>query len=479
MNKIYIKKKHLLVLFLALIGISCQTTEQDIQAIENDLIPTFYIEGEKPAPVSLQERMAHHNVPGISVAVYRNGELAWAKGYGVADGASNRAVTEQTLFQAASISKPVAAMAALDMSEDGLIDLDTNINEYLESWELPDNAFTAEEKVTVRRLLNHSAGTTVWGFPGYSRDAEVPDAIRVVSGQGNTDSVVVYKTPGESWQYSGGGYTVMQIALSDVADKPFEAIMKERVLDPLEMNSSTYAQPLPEEYHERAATGYRSDSSEVEGKWHVYPEQAAAGLWTTPTDLGRYAVSVQQAISGNGNSVLEQATVEEMLTPGDNNHGLGPGIRYEGTFFGHGGSNEGYRCDFVASMDGGNVVVIMTNSDNGSPLVGELMQAIFRHYEWSGPEPTVKSRIALSTDYLQLFVGTYNIPNYGDVTLELQDGTLTALPGDIIQNPITLVPENDSTFFDASEGTTLQFSIHDSVVMGFEVQGLSASKIDQ
>jgi len=471
-------KNCLLVLLLALIGFSCRTTEQDIQAIENDLIPTFYVEGEKPAPVSLGDRMSHYNVPGLSVAVYRNGELEWAKGYGLADRASNRPVTEQTLFQAASISKPVAAMAALDMAEEGLIDLDTDINEYLDSWQLPENEFTVDEKATVRRILNHSAGTTVWGFPGYSRDAEVPDAVQVVSGLGNTDSVAVYKTPGESWQYSGGGYTVMQIALSDVADRPFEAVMADRVLDPLGMTSSTYAQPLPGELHKRAATGYRSDSAEVEGKWNVYPEQAAAGLWTTPTDLGRYAVAIQEAINGN-ETVLEPATVEEMLTPGDNNHGLGPGIRNEGLFFGHGGSNEGFRCDFAASMEGGNVVVIMTNSDNGSPLVSELMHAIFRHYKWSGPEPTVKSRIALSRDYLQLFVGTFNIPNYGDVTLELEGENLMVLPGDIIQNPITLVPENDSTFFDASDGTTLHFSLRDSVVTGFEVQGLTATRTDQ
>lgn len=476
MYRSYNLKTVLLLSLLALSGFSCQTSEQDVQAIENDLIPTFYIEGEQPAPVSLEERMAHHNVPGLSVAVYIDGQLEWAKGYGIADKASSRPVNAKTLFQAASISKPVTAMAALDMAEEGLVDLDSNINNYLESWKLSENEFTADEKVTFRRILNHTAGTTVWGFPGYPRSKEKPSAVDVVSGRGNTDSVYVYKTPGESWQYSGGGYTVMQIAMSDVADQPFEAVMKERVLDPLGMASSTYTQPLPEEYHQRAATGFRRDSTEVEGKWHVYPEQAAAGLWTTPTDLGRYAVSIQNALNGNTNTVLEQATVEEMLTPADNDYGLGLGIRYGGAYFGHGGANEGFRCDFVASKDGGKAVVIMTNSDTGSPLAAELMQAIFRHYGWTGPEPNVKSRITLSTDYLQKFVGTYNIPNYGDIKLELVDENLMAQPGDVIQNPITLVPENDSTFFDASDGTTISFHIDNGSVTGFEVQGLTASR---
>lgn len=475
-------KNYLLLLLLILTGISCQGNEHDIQAIENDLIPTFYVEGEKPPPATLEDRMKHYNVPGLSVAVYKNSQLEWAKGYGVADIESNRPVTDKTLFQAASISKPVVAMAALDMAEDAVIHLDENINEYLESWKLADNEFTAVEKVTFRRILNHTAGTTVWGFPGYSRSEEIPNAAEVVSGEGNTDSIYVYKVPGESWQYSGGGYTVMQLAMSDAAGRPFEDIMDERVLDPLNMTSSTYEQPLPERFHRQAATGYRSDSAEVEGKWHVYPEQAAAGLWTTPTDLGRYAVSIQNALHGNdGNdhTVLEKASVEEMLTPGDNGHGLGPGIRYEGKFFGHGGSNEGFRCDFAASMDGGNAVVIMTNSDNGSPLVAELMHAVFRHYDWSGPEPTVKSKVTLSADYLQLFAGTYHIPNYGDVRLSLEGENLRALEGDVIQESIQLIPENDSTFFDASDGTTLRFRIRDGKVTGFRVQGLSATRIEE
>lgn len=467
-----------LLLLLAFVSLSCQTTTDDIQAIESDLLPTFYIEGEKPEPATLAERMDYYGVPGLSVAVYRKGELAWAKGYGVADEASNRPVTEQTLFQAASISKPVAAVAVHDMAEEGMVDLDTDINDYLTSWQLPDNEFTTDEKVTLRRILNHTAGTTVWGFPGYARTEEIPTAVEVVNGEGNTDSVVVYKTPGESWQYSGGGYTVMQVVLADAAGKPFEEIMAERVLEPLEMNASTYQQPLPEPLHERAATGYRRDSSAVEGSWHVYPEQAAAGLWTTPTDLGRYATSMQRALQGGDSTVLNQGTVREMLTPAYNNHALGPGIRFNGSHFGHGGANAGFRCDFVASMEGGNAVVIMTNSDSGSPLIAELMQAIFRQYGWEGPEPTVKSRVALSMDYLQSFAGNYRISDLGELTLAVIDSSLTLTEGDMIQQPITLVPENDSTFFDASDGTAFQFTIRDGIPEGFEVQGVTASRLD-
>lgn len=471
------KKSSLLIIFLLFAGLSCQTEENQISSIENDLLPTFYIEGEKPEPVSLQERMEYYNVPGLSVAVYRNGELEWAKGYGIADKETSRPVTEETLFQAASISKPIAAMAVHDMAEDGIVDLDKNINEYLTSWQLPDNEFTAEEKVTLRRILNHTAGTTVWGFPGYARTEEIPNAVDVVSGMGNTDSISVYKIPGESWQYSGGGYTVMQIALTDVAGKPFEEIMEERVLIPLEMNSSTYEQPLPESLYDRAATGYRGDGTEVEGKWHVYPEQAAAGLWTTPADIGRYAVSIQNTLDGD-ETIVSLATVQEMLTPGDNDHGLGPGIRFDGSHFGHGGANEGYRNDFVASMEGGNVVVIMTNSDSGGPLISELMHAIFRHYGWPQLQPTVKTNVDLSSDYLESFAGKYTIPELGEVILALEDSVLV-VSAEFIQSPITLAAENDSTFFDASDGTPFQFKFSDGTPTGFEVQGFTASRVDE
>lgn len=466
-----------LLLTLSFISLSCEPKENQISSIENDLLPVFYIEGEKPAPASLHERMEHYDVPGLSVAVYRKGKLEWAKGYGVADKESNKPVTDKTLFQAASISKPVTAMAVLDMAEDGDINIDTDINEYLSSWKLSENEFTTDEKVTLRRILNHTAGISVGGFPGYSRANEAPNAIEVVSGYGKTDSVYVYKTPGESWQYSGGGYTALQIVLSDVKGLPFEKIMADHVLTPLAMNSSTFEQPLPQPLHDIAATGYRGDGSEVEQKWHVYPEQAAAGLWTTPTDIGRYALSVQNALHGNKNEVLEPATVQEMLTPGDREHGLGPMMHLKGTYFGHGGANEGFRNHFVASMKGGNIVIIMTNSDNGVPLISELMQAIFRHYKWWELQPTVKTKVDLPADYLSLFTGRYYIPELGELTIALHESGLSLTGGEAIENEINLVPESDSVFFNASDGTPFRFNFRNEIPAGFDMQGFTATKV--
>jgi CubicO group peptidase (beta-lactamase class C family) len=332
----------------------------------------------------LTEQMEQYKVPGVSIAVINHGDIEWAQGYGMADVEEQRPVTTETLFQAASISKPVVAMAALSLVEQGMLGLDEDVNGKLISWQVPENEFTTKNKVTLRRLLNHSAGTTVWGFPGYTSSETVPTAVGVLNGQGNTDPILVYKEPGESWQYSGGGYTIVQLLLSDVAGKPFPMIMSEMVLQPIGMNTSTYEQPLPGRWHIHAASGYQENGSKVKGNWHTYPEMAAAGLWTTPTDLARFAIEIQRAYAGEEEIILTQTMMRQMLTSGMNSHGLGPVISEDGLRFGHGGANEGFRCEFMAFIEGGNGVIVMTNSDNGGALARDIILSIAEVYGWSG-----------------------------------------------------------------------------------------------
>ncbi len=334
--------------------------------------------------VTLVDRMRQLDIPAVSVAVFEKGSISWAKAWGMADREEVRPAATNTLFQAASISKPVAAAAMLSLVEDGLLDLDADVNAYLTRWKVPENEFTATEKVTLRRIVNHTAGTTVWGFPGYARTEVLPPTIGVLDGEGNTDSVRVYKKPGESWQYSGGGYTVLQLVLEDVTGRPFPDLVRERVLEPSDMSSSGYLQPLPPARWADAATGYREDGRPVEGQWHVYPEMAAAGLWTTPSDLARFAMAVQNDLQGAG-TVLDSATVREMLTPGMENHGLGPMISADGLQFRHGGANEGFRCALIAFIDGRGGVAIMTNSDAGGTVLGEVRDAVAKEYGWPNP----------------------------------------------------------------------------------------------
>lgn len=448
---------------------------EHVTNIERAVVPAMVIRGEPIPTVSLAERMEQLRVPGVSVAVINGGEVEWAKGYGLADRERGRPVTTETLFQAASISKPVAAMAALKFVQDGLLDLDQNVNEMLTSWRIPDNEFTTERKVTLRGLLNHTAGTTVWGFPGYARGEAVPSTVGVLEGEGNTDAIRVWKEPGESWRYSGGGYTVMQLLLSDVGDAPFPELMVATVLDPVGMTNSTYEQPLPDRLHDQAASAYRGDGTKWEGDWHIYPEMAAAGLWTTPTDLARYAIEVQRAYHGEG-VVLSQETTREMLEPGMNNHGLGPGISEDGRRFGHGGSNAGFRSQVTAFIEGGTGAVVMTNSDTGGRLAQELLITIAQEYGWEGIEPEEKVVVTLEPEEYEAVTGTYRAE---DVEAELEvvyaDGRLTAqISG---QEPRELLAESDTEFFLRQDGAPVRFVRENGEIVGIVVGGVRGRKI--
>ena len=423
--------------------------------IESALLPTFVIRGEPTPRTSLADRMEALGVPGVSVAVLVDGEIAWARGYGFADLESRRPVTTHTLFQAASISKPVAALAALQLVREGRVALDGDVNDYLTSWRVPASEFTAEAPVTLRGLLTHRAGLSVSGFPGYGPDEAVPDAPGVLDGRGNTAPVRVVSLPGEQ-RYSGGGYTVMQQLVADVRGAPFPDVMRRRVLDPIGMVRSTYEQPIPPDRQDDIATGHRPDGTPVPGGWHTYPEQAAAGLWTTPSELALYALEVQRAWRGESTRVLDEAVAREMLTPDDDDWGLGPAISQDGERFRHGGSNQGFRSTFAAYIDGDDGVFVMTNSDAGSPLANEIAVTVAEAYGWSGPRPTERVPVELSPELLGRYVGTYAVAEREiefEVALEGR-GLSLAWRGD----SAVLWPLNDSTFFDVEDGREVRFA---------------------
>ena len=424
--------------------------------VESALLPTFVIRGEPTPRTSLADRMEALGVPGVSVAVLVDGEIAWARGYGSADLESGRPVTPRTLFQAASISKPVAALAALQLVQEGRVALDADVNQVLTTWRVPANAFTAEAPVTLRGLLTHRAGLSVSGFPGYGPGEAVPDAAGVLDGRGNTDPVRVVLPPGERWRYSGGGYTVMQQLVADVRGAPFAEVMRRRVLDPIGMGRSTYEQPIPTDRQDDVATGYRPDGTPVPGAWHTYPEQAAAGLWTTPSELALYAGEVQRAWRGDSTRVLGGVLAREMLTPDQDDWGLGPGISEDGERFRHGGSNQGFRSTFAAAIDGDDGVFVMTNSDAGSPLASAIAMTVAEAYGWSGPRPAERVPVELPAEVRERYAGTYVVAER-DIELEVEleeRGLALTWRGD----RSVLWPSGDATFFDVEDGREVRFS---------------------
>ena len=377
------------------IGLGCDSIsiDQRIKNIENGLVPSVVIEGQPIEKMNLQERMEHYKVPGVSIAFIDDHKISWTKVYGVVDKENGKLITPETRFQAASISKPVAAMAALKLVQDGKLNLTENVNNKLTSWKVPDNEFTQNKKVNLQGLLNHSAGLTVHGFRGYAKVEPVPTLVQLLNGEkpANSDPIRVDISPDAIHRYSGGGYSVMQQLLIDIESKQFPEILKELVLDPIGMNYSTYEQPLPENLWTEAVTGYRRNEEEVKGKWHTYPEMAAAGLWTTPSDLAKFAIEIMLSLEENSNKVLSKAMTERMLTKVHGKYGLGLGIeRDENTFtFGHGGSNEGFKCNMTAFPIKGQGVVIMTNGDRGGELYSEIIKSIDNEYGWNAYKPQI------------------------------------------------------------------------------------------
>jgi len=354
--------------------------------------------------MSLAGRMAHYGVPGVSFAVIQDYEIEWAKGYGVLEAGSEEAVTLGTLFNAGSILKPVSAAAALALVERGELELDGDVNDKLISWHIPDNAYTAEQKATLRRLLSHSAGLTD-GFTNRSSGDAEPDYV-APAGEAPTVTIQqmldaepgvdvdgptrVTMVPGTEWRYANADYAILSLLVADVAGKPFPQFMDETVLAPLGMASSTFEQPLPEGLRARAATEHYESGQPFDGKRHHYP---IGGLWATPSDLARFAIEIMRAYKGRSSKVLSPQMAREMLTPQIDTQGdllgdsFGLGVQLGGTERSfrlvHTGGTWGSTCVLWVYPETGQGAVVMTNSaGNQGILRFEILVSIANEYGW-------------------------------------------------------------------------------------------------
>jgi len=356
--------------------------------------------------------MAHFHVPGVCIAVINLGKIEWAKGYGVKEIGGNTPVTPETLFQAGSISKPVTTLGTLQLVEKGALDLDAPVNDRLKSWNVPENEFTAKEKVTLRRLLSHTAGLSVSGFPGYADSDPIPTPVQILNGEkpANTAPVRVDLIPGSEWRYSGGGFVVIQVLVADVTEKPFQDFMKETVLTPLGMTHSTFQQPLPQNLTPFAACGHDSNGKANTPRWRVRPELAPGGMWTTAQDLGRFVMELQKSANGASNKVISQAMTQTMMKKVHSFYGLGlvlDGSTNEDRSFSHSGGNEGYTCDFFGYIHRGQGLVVLTNSTTGGGLVEEIQHSVATAYGWPGFQTKELAVIEIIPAKLSAYVGDF------------------------------------------------------------------------
>jgi len=422
--------------------------QQQIQHVVSGLLPVVVIKDQPNQTHTLAERMKEMHVPGVSIAVIHNGDINWAQGFGEAT-IGGPPVTIETIFQAGSISKPIAAMAALHLVQLRKFSLDVDVNSILKTWKLPDSPAANGKPVTVRELLTHTGGTTVHGFPGYAAGEQIPKLIEVLNGvkPANTPPIRIEAQPGTKWNYSGGGYTIMQEMLVETTRQSFPKLMHDTVLGPLGMNHSTYEQPLPDERKALAATPYNSQGKLIPGGAHTYPEMAAAGLWTMPIDLARYAIEVENSLHGMSNRVLSQSLTHEMLTPGMGNWGLGLQIGGSPSkpYFSHGGVNEGFESLFVCYEDGSEGAVVMTNAEGGSELAEEVMRSIATEYNWPDFRPVIRTIVPVDTKALSDYPGTYEMTPQFSLVISNDDGHLAVQATG--QDKLQLFAESPAKFF--------------------------------
>jgi CubicO group peptidase (beta-lactamase class C family) len=433
-----------------------------IKDVETSLTPAFQVAGEPATAFGLADRMRHYKVPAVSIAVIHDGKIEWARAYGYVSNDSLQKADTATLFQAASISKPLAALAALKLVEQGKLGLEDDVNAYLKSWKVNPSPFMASRPVTLRGLLTHTAGLTVHGFRGYAPGEPLPSTGQILNGEkpANSAAVAPDAIPGSRWRYSGGGYVVIQQMVEDATGVDFPTFLQQQVLFPAGMRHSTFQQPLPAERQGQASRGHLSNGKKIAGGWYTYPEMAAAGLWTTPSDLARYILEVQQSLAGKSNKVLSRVMTARMLTREPAGRmGLGPEVNgeKEGLLFSHGGANVGYRCELQAFARAGRGVVVMTNSDNGGELIREIVRSVSKVYGWGTFNPVTKKRAKLTVGQLQAFAGTY-AAGQSSLRIEVTAGENALLLRQLWdQRQVIVYPESELRFFTREEGLPVTF----------------------
>jgi len=350
-----------------------------------DFLSGFVRAGQPIPDPPVNQLLDSHHVPAVSIAVVHTGKIDWAKAYGFRQSGKIGGANPATLFQAASISKPVSAVVALRLVQSAVLTLDEDINKRLTSWKIPHNQFTESRPITLRRLLSHSAGLNMHGVPEFATDDKIPTLIEILDGswQKSAPAVQPVFAPGTQFRYSGGGYIILQVLLSDITGRPFTELARDYVLNPAGMEESTFEQPLPTALTGNAAVGHDRDGAPIKGLWHILPEQAAGGLWTTPTDLALFMIALWKSYQGQSKPILNRNLAREMLSRQIDEFGLGLSLPRAGVFrFQHSGGNTGYRCFMVLSVTNPEGVVIMTNGDNGEDVIWEIFEAIAEAYGW-------------------------------------------------------------------------------------------------
>lgn len=446
-----------------------------ISRVENGLVAAIQIQGSQLEKANLLDQMKSKKVPGASITVINNGKIEWSKGYGVLSTASVHTVNAQTRFQAGSISKPVAAFGILTLVSKGDLNLDEDVNRKLTSWKIPENAFTKENKVTLRNLLTHTSGLNVVGFDGYMQREPLPTITQTLDGlkPANNPPVRVEFTPSSKMSYSGGGINVVQQLVEDVAKMPFQEFMQRVVLSPLAMSDSTF--DFLDETDLNIAYAHPTEGIPMDGGWKNYPESAAAGLWTTPTDFAKWLIEVQDGItSSHVSHILNHDLLCAMVTPQVGIYGLGPIVNGQGNQLelSHKGRTDGFTCGFVSFPYLKKGAVVMINAGNEAALVDDVLRSIACEYNWPSYSVKIKQTIKLPAETMEKFVGRYGWDEKPNEIYDLhvcrENQNLFWKMG-TASNSAQLYPEAENRFFLVDTGYDVVFKESEGSITGLTI----------
>ncbi len=426
-----------------------------IDQIEKNMVPVHYLKGlahNKSIPQLMQE----DNIAGVSIAFIDDGEVSWQKTYGYSNLSDSTRVVPTTVFNGASLSKPVTAIAALNLVERGVLTLNGDVNQYLQGWQVPDNEFTEQEKVTLKRLIGHTAGFERYVQASYFPNEELPSIEQMLSGENPSvdPSVSVVYVPGQKQVYSNPGYSVIEKLLEDVTGKGFNDVISELIFGPCNMTNSSFEQPIPERLSSQMATGYTEGLEPYPYK--LFPYKAAGGIWTTPTDLAKFLSTVLKDYHSGANTLLSKKMTDSVFTKTPTRLGFAKIYRDDipDLLFEHWGSNSGFTCYMVGSLNHKQGVVIMTNSDNGMSLMSYIARAVAVSNEWGFLKPQVFDTVSVEGSVLKSFTGSFK---GGNELLEFEaDGqTLHFVSG--ADTPLRLVPVAENKFIEPAENTLYEF----------------------
>ena len=426
-----------------------------VEGIQNNLLPVHYLKGMENN-TSIQQMMEEERIPGVSIAFFENGRISWQKTYGYSNLNDSVKVTPNTIFNGASLSKPVTAMAALNLVDQGVLDLNEDVNYKLKDWKVPENKFTAIEKVTLKRLISHTAGFDRYVQSSFFPEEEFPTIEQMLSGEKPSvdPAVSVVSVPGEKQVYSNPGYSVIEKLIEDVTEKDFNSVINALIFEPSNMNRSTFEQPVPDQIKESIATGY---SNELEPyPYKLFPFKAAGGIWTTPTDLANFLMTILEDYHSSTNSILSKRMTDSVFAKTPLRLGFAKiyNDQSQDMLFEHWGSNSGFTCYMVTSLKNKQGVVIMTNSDNGNYLMSYIARTIAATYNWDFLQPIVHESTIVDETEVSKFTGEFT---GGDEVLEFElvEGTLDFLNGADLASK--LVPVAENKFLQPNDNTLFEF----------------------